>query len=344
MKAVYLIKPGVISIEDVPVPEIREDTDVLVRIKSVGICGSDIHYFLKGRIGNNVVTEKIILGHESAGDVVAVGNSVTSVKKGQKVAIEPGITCGKCEHCLKGMPNLCPDVKFFGTPPVDGALREYVVMPEKNLIPLSEGLGYDEGVLSEPLAIGIHGIKLSSFSLGDEVAIIGAGPIGLSILFTVKMGGAKRVFISDLIPARLEMAKKLGADRVVLAGKEDIVEVVRKETGGRGVDIGCEAVGKIETFKQASEVARIGGETVIYGIPDDDRIEFDAHNIRRKQLRITNVRRSAGVTQLALDLMKQKKLPFSSTVTHKFPLKKVEEALKIVSEYRGGVIKAIITL
>jgi L-iditol 2-dehydrogenase len=344
MKAAYLVEPGRVVIEDIPVPEIKENTDVLVRIRNVGICGSDIHYFLKGRIGDQIVSDRIILGHEAAGDVASIGSSVRNVREGQKVAIEPGITCGRCEYCIKGMPNLCPNVKFFGTPPVDGALREYVVMPERNLIPLSRGLDYNEGLLSEPLAIGIHGIKLSGFSVGDEVAIIGAGPIGLSILFTVKMGGAKRVFISDLIPARLEMAKKLGADRVILAEKENIVDVVKKETGGRGVDIGCEAVGKIETFKQSSEVARIGGETVIYGIPDDDRMEFDAHSIRRKQLRIINVRRSVHVTQLALDLMGQKKIPFSSIVTHTFPLEKVEEALKMVSGYRDGVIKAVITL
>lgn len=344
MKAVYLLKPGSVSIEDIPVPEIKKETDVLVRVKNVGICGSDIHYFLEGKIGSQIVTDKIILGHEAAGEVAEVGNSVTMVEKGQRVAIEPGITCGKCEHCLGGLPNLCPDVRFFGTPPVDGALREYVVMPEENLVPLPEGLDYNDGILSEPLAIGLYGVKLSRFSVGDEVAITGAGPIGLSVLFSVKSGGAKKIFISDLIPARLEMAKKLGAERVVLAGEEDITDVVEKETRGRGVDIGYEAAGKAETFKQSSEVARIGGEAVIYGIPEDDRIEFDAHSIRRKQLRITNVRRSAHVTKLALDLIGQRRLPFSSLVTHTFPLERIEDALKMAAEYRDGVIKAVITI
>ena len=344
MKAAYLLKPGRVGIEDIPVPGIKEDTDVLVRIKSVGICGSDVHYFLEGKIGSQVVTDKIILGHEAAGDVVDVGKSVTKVKKGQKVAIEPGITCGGCEHCLTGFPNLCPNVEFFGTPPVDGALREYVVMPEENLIPLPGGLGYNDGVLSEPLAIGLYGVKLSRFSVGDSVAIIGAGAIGLSVLFSVSSGGAGKIFVSDLIPERLAMAKKLGADRGVLASEEDIAEVVRKETGGRGVDVGYEAVGNAETFKQASEAARIGGEAVIYGIPEDDRMEFNAHSVRRKQLRITNVRRSANVTKLALELIGWKRLPFSSLVTHTFPLEKIEDALKTAAEYRDGVIKAVVTL
>ncbi len=344
VKAAYLLSPGKVSIEDIPSSKIESDTDVLVRVRSVGICGSDIHYFLEGRIGRQVVADKIILGHEAAGEVVDAGDSVTAVKKGQKVAIEPGITCGKCEHCLGGFPNLCPHVIFFGTPPVDGALREFVVMPEDNLIPLAQGLDYNDGVLSEPLAIGLYGVKLSRFSVGDDVAIVGAGPIGLSVLFSVRSGGAKRIFVSDLIPERLEMAKKLGADRTALASREDIVAAVQKETGGRGADIAFEAVGKAETFKQTSEAARIGGEAVIYGIPEDDRMEFDSHSVRRKQLRITNVRRSANVTRLALDLIGQRRLPFSSLVTHEFPLERIEDALRMAAEYRDGVIKAVVVL
>lgn len=345
MKAVFLIKKRKIVIEDIPAPEIKNDTDVLVRVRRVGICGSDIHYYLEGKIGDQIVKDRIILGHEAAGDVVDIGKGVKRVKKGQKVAIEPGISCGVCSQCITGKPNLCPYVKFFGTPPVDGALREYVVMPEKNLIPLPPEVDYNDGVLSEPLAIGLYGVRLSGFSVGDSVAIVGAGPIGLSILFSVVAGGARKVFISDLLPPRLDMAKKIGADRVVLASKEDIVDVVKKETDGKGVDIGYEAAGKRETFLQSTEVARIGGRAVIYGIPEDDRIEFNAHSIRRKELNIINVRRSAHTTELAIELIRKRKdLPFSSLVTHSFPIEKTEEALNTVAEYKDGVIKAVIEL
>ncbi len=344
MKAAFLLEKRKVVIEDIPIPEIKKDTDVLVNIKRVGICGSDIHYYIEGKIGSQVVKDKIILGHEASGEVVDTGKEVTRVKKGQKVAIEPGITCGVCEHCLGGKPNLCPDVKFFGTPPVDGALKEYVVMPEENLIPLPEGLDYNEGVLSEPLAIGLYGVKLSGFSVGEDVAIIGAGPIGLSVLFSVKTGGAKRIFVSDLLPYRLEMAKKLGADIVVDASRENIANIVKEATGGRGVDVGYEAAGKGETFRQSAEVARIGGRTVIYGIPEDDRMEFDAHSVRRKELKIINVRRSAHTTELALKLIAERQLPFSSLVTHEFQLERIEEALKMAAEYKDGIIKAAITL
>lgn len=345
MRAAFLIGKRKVVIENIPVPEIKNETDVLVQVKRVGICGSDIHYYLEGKIGDQIVKDRIILGHEVAGDVVKIGKGVKNLKEGQKVAIEPGISCGVCPQCRTGKPNLCPNVKFFGTPPVDGALREYVVMPEGNLIPLPVGVDYNDGVLSEPLAIGLYGVRLSNFSVGDSVAIVGAGPIGLSILFSVVSGGAKKIWISDLYKPRLEMAKRLGADRVLLVSKEDIVEVVKKETSGMGVDIGYEAAGKRETFFQSTEVARIGGRAVIYGIPDDDKIEFNAHSIRRKELNIINVRRSAHTTELAIELMnKRRDIPFSSLVTHTFPIEKIEEALDTAAEYRDGVIKAVIEL
>jgi len=344
MKAVYLTAKKKISIEDIPEPEIKKDTDVLVRVRSVGICGSDIHYYSEGRIGDQVVKDKIILGHEAAGEVVDAGSRVTKVKKGDKIAIEPGISCGKCEQCVRGKPNLCPYVEFFGTPPVDGAFREFIVMPQTHLVQLPGGLGYEEGVLSEPLAIGLYGVKLGGLSVGDDVAITGAGPIGLSVLFSAKTAGAKKIFISDFYESRLSMAEKLGADRVVLASREDIADVVKKETGGRGVDIGFEAAGKQETFKQSTEVAKIGGRSVIYGIPSEDRIEFNASVIRRKELQIINVRRSAHTTELALELISKSELPFSRLVTHTFRLEDVEEALKLAAEYRDGVIKAVVKM
>lgn len=344
MKAVYLIKKKEIRIEEVPVPEIKGSHEVLVRIKCVGICGSDIHYFLEGKIGNQIVEDKIILGHEAAGEVVEAGDEVKRLKPGDKVAIDPGISCGNCDLCKKGKPNLCPYVEFLGTPPVDGAFREYMVMPEENLIKIPEGLGYEEGVLSEPLAIGLYGVKLSGMEVGDDVAVLGQGPIGLSVLFSAKMGGAKKIFVSDLLPPRLEMAKELGADNIINANNEDVTAVIMKKTGERGVDIAYEAAGKPETFRQITEAARIGGKSVIFGIPSDDKMEFSAHVVRRKELDIINVRRSAFTTSYALELMEKSDLPFSRLVTHRFALKDAEDVLNLVAEYKDGVIKAVINL
>lgn len=344
MKAVYLVGEKKTEIMNIPKPEIKKDTDVLVRIRSVGICGSDIHYYREGRIGGQVVEGKLILGHEAAGEVADAGSSVTRLKQGQKVAVEPGISCGRCEQCRTGKPNLCRDVRFLGTPPVDGALAEYIVMPESNLIPLPEGMSYDEGVLAEPLAIGLYAVKLGGIFLGDKVAITGAGAIGLSVLFSVKMAGAGKIFISDLLQPRLDMAEKLGADRVVLACEEDIADVVKKETGERGADVSYDAAGKRDTFEQCAKAAKIGGKAVILGIPEDDRMEFNASTVRRSELEIVNVRRSAHMTELALELIAERRLPFSEMVTHSFKIEDIEEALNFAAEYRDGVIKAVVNL
>ncbi|MCX7916925.1 MAG: NAD(P)-dependent alcohol dehydrogenase [bacterium] len=344
MRVAYLIDKKRIIFEERQIPEIKKGDDVLVRIRCVGICGSDVHYFLEGRIGDQIVKDRIILGHEASGEVVEIGENVKNLKKGDKVAIEPGISCGKCESCIKGKPNTCPNVKFLGTPPIDGAFREYIVMPESNLIKIPEGLGFEEGVLAEPLAIGIYSVKLSQIEIGDDVAILGVGPIGLSILFSVKESGAYRIFVSDLIKERLEFAKKIGADFTVDAGKENIVDIVKKMTDGRGVDISFESAGKRETFRQVIHTSRIGGKCLLVGIPAEDTVEFEAHIMRRKELKLINVRRSAFCTEIALNMIKNSKVPFKEIITHRYPFEELEEALNLVAEYRDGVIKCLVYL
>lgn len=344
MKAVYLVGKKKVEIFNIPVPEIEKGDDVLIKIKCVGVCGSDIHYFTEGKIGDQVVEDKIILGHECAGEVVEVGKNVKNLKSGDKVAVEPGISCGRCEFCVKGKPNLCPYVKFLGTPPVDGALREYLVMPEKNLVKIPEGLGFDEGVLSEPLAIGLYGVKLSKLEVGDDVAVLGTGPIGLSAVFSLREGGAKKIFATDLIKERLDFAKKIGADAVFNPEETNIVRKIKEMTDGKGVDIVYEAAGQSETIKQAEEIVKIGGKIVIYGIPSDDRIEFTAHSIRRKEITVINVRRACHTTLLSLQMVQKSSLPFKEMVTHRFPIEKAEEALNLVADYKDGVIKAMIDI
>jgi len=344
MKAVYLVDKKKIEIFDIPVPEIKKEDEVLVKIKCVGVCGSDIRYYLEGKIGDQIVGKKVIIGHECAGEVVEIGKGVKNLKVGDKVAVEPGISCGKCELCLKGKPNLCPNVKFLGTPPVDGALREYIVMPERNFIKIPEGLGFDEGVLSEPLAIGLYGVKLSEIEVREDVAVLGTGPIGLSVVFSLKEAGAKNIFATDLIKERMKFAKELGADVAYNPEETDIAKEIKKITEGRGVDIVYEAAGKQETIKQAEEIVKIGGKIVIYGIPSDDKINFTAHIIRKKEVKIINVRRSCWTTILSLQMVQKSNLPFGKMVTHRFPLEKVNEAFELVSEYKDGVIKAMIDL
>ncbi|MCM8772818.1 MAG: NAD(P)-dependent alcohol dehydrogenase [Candidatus Omnitrophica bacterium] len=344
MKVAYLVEKKKIVFEEIKKPEIRDKNDVLVRIKCVGICGSDVHYYIEGKIGDQIVKDKIILGHEASGEVVEVGKNVRNLKEGDKVAIEPGISCGECEQCIKGKPNLCPNVKFLGTPPIDGAFREYIVMPEKNLIKIPEGLDYEDGALSEPLAIGIYSVKLSKIETGDDVAILGVGPIGLSILFTCRETGVNRIFVSDLIEDRLNFAKKIGADFLINANKDNIVEIVKNFTKGRGVDVSFESAGKKETFRQVIYTTKIGGKCILVGIPSEDTVEFDVHVMRRKELQLINVRRSSFCTEIALNMLKRSKLPFKEIITHRYPFEKLEDALNLVSEYKDGVIKCVVNL
>lgn len=344
MKAAYLVEKEKIEILEVPVPEIKKEDEVLIKVKYVGVCGSDIHYFLEGKIGDQIVEDKIILGHECSGEVVKVGKGVKNLIPGDKVAVEPGISCGECKLCIKGKPNLCPNVKFLGTPPVDGAFCEYIIMPEKNLIKIPENLDFEEGVLSEPLAIGLYGVKLSKLEVGDDVAVLGAGPIGLSTIFSLKEGGAKKIFATDLIKERRDFALKVGADFVFNPETTDIINEIKKLTDGEGVDIAYEAAGEPETIRQTADIVKIGGKIVIYGIPSNDKIEFTAHILRRKEITVINVRRSCHTTFLALQLLQKSILPFREMITHRFPLEKVNEALKLVSEYKDGVIKALIEI
>ncbi|MCM8765040.1 MAG: alcohol dehydrogenase catalytic domain-containing protein, partial [Candidatus Omnitrophica bacterium] len=204
-KAAYLLGKRKFVIDECEVPDCKDD-EVLIRIKAVGVCGSDAHYFLEGRIGDQIVPEKFIIGHEACGEIVETGKNVRSAKKGDRVVIEPGISCGSCLFCITGRPNLCPNVKFLGTPPVTGAFREFICMPEKNVIKLPDQLSFAEGTLAEPLAIAIYGVRLSNLLAGDSVAILGAGPIGLSVLFCCRTGGARQIFVTELVEERASMA------------------------------------------------------------------------------------------------------------------------------------------
>jgi len=341
MKAIFLTEDRKILLEDVPRPVISGENQVLVRVRAVGICGSDVHYFVEGRIGTQVVTDRIILGHECSGEVVEVGSGVKNLRAGDRVAIEPGISCGKCQFCQQGKPNLCPYVLFLGTPPVDGALREFLVMPEHNLIKIPKDLGYEEAAICEPLAIGLYAVRISCFRPGDSVAILGAGPIGLSVIFSLA-GVASRVVVSDLFQNRLDMAKVLGATETVLV--EEGLTGNPFQGYRQDFDVVFEAAGKKETCKQAIEIAKIGGNVVLIGIPRQDIIFLDPHLMRRKELILTNVRRSAHTTEKALHLMTRKPGLFSRIITHTFTLEETEKALTLVSGYRDGVIKAMVKL
>jgi L-iditol 2-dehydrogenase len=236
MKAAYMdsINSMKFREEEIPVPK---ENQVLVRIEYCGICGSDVHYYEKGRIGDFVVKGDFVLGHEVAGTVVKLGEKVTFLKIGDKVALEPGYTCGKCEFCKTGRYNLCPDVIFFATPPVQGALQEYVAHPADMCFKLPDKVSTKEGALVEPLAVGLYAVKQGQVRLGDSVIILGSGCIGLTTLLAAKASGAAQIVVADLYQKRLDLAKKLGATDTINVRAENIEKKIAEIFSGQGADV-----------------------------------------------------------------------------------------------------------
>jgi len=337
MKAAVLYKPLDMRIEDVDVPQIGR-RDVLVKIRRVGICGSDVHFYLHGKIGSFIVNKPLILGHECAGDVVEVGEEVRKVRVGQRVVIEPGFICGTCEYCRSGRYNLCPNVRFYGAPPYDGVFSEYASAPEENIHLMPENMSYEEGAMIEPLAVGLMAAKRGGISVYDKVAIFGAGPIGLLALQAVKSHGATEVFVVDVIDYRLEYALKLGAEKIINASKENAAKQIMEFTGGRGVDAIIEASGSPRAIQQALDAVKPGGRIILVGYPLTE-VPILIDNILMKELDILGVHRYANVFPTAINLVSSRRVNVKTLVTHVFPLDKILEGFNAYINKVGKPVK-----
>lgn len=344
MKAAVLKGIKQFELQDIPVPEIIDDYDVLVRIKMVGVCGSDIHYYSTGRIGSQIVTYPFIVGHEAAGVVEKIGNKVTRVKPGQKVALDPAITCGKCDQCLSGRENTCRELVFMGNPKErQGALCEYIIHNERSCFPVDDDFTYEQLVMSEPLAIAVYAVDQSRIKPGESVGVIGAGPIGMSVFHVLRTKDAGSVFITDKIHDRLEFARQLNP---IWSGNPDELDVVKeiRSREPQSLDIVYECSGDPEVYDQAIELLKPGGILCVIGIPETDRISLPIHELRRKEITIINVRRQSDSTQKTLELIQNGDLKIDNMATHHFPLEDIEAAFDLVSNYRDSVMKAMITL
>lgn len=346
MQSAVLVAPRTIEIQERPVPEPGPGA-VRLKIAAVGVCGSDVHYYVNGRIGSAVVQYPTLMGHEPAGVVDAVGPDVAPVAgveltPGRRVAIEPAAPCGRCEHCHGGRANICPDVRFLGTPPIDGIYEEYHLMPARCCIPIPAGLSLTEAALLEPLGVGLHAMELAKPRPGDTVAILGAGPIGLVTLMAAKLAGCAEVYMTDPVPERRAFAERLGADAVADPGAVDATAWIREQTHGRGVDITVDAAGVQETITQCHRAARIGGQALIIGIPDEDALTYPTHEARRRELVVRHVRRSNGEVERCLGLIASGRLDLKPLATHHFALDQVTDAFELVHRHADGVIRAII--
>ncbi len=340
MLTAVLTGPQTIEIRERPLPQ-PGPGEVRLKVGAVGVCGSDVHYYAHGRIGPTRTRYPTVLGHEPAGVIDAVGEGVT-LAPGTRVMIEPADPCGHCEHCLAGRQNICPDVRFLGTPPNEGIFTQYHVMREHCCIPLPEEVSLVEAAVLEPMGVGLHAVALADIRLGETVAVFGAGPIGLVTLLAAKLAGADKVYMTDLLPERLDLARRLGADAVAIADQTDVPSWIRDHTGGRGVDVAFEAAGKQEALTHACLATRIGGRACIIGIPEEDELHFPAHESRRRELTIHNVRRTNGEMVRCLGLVASGRLNVKPLATHFFSLEEVPQALETAHRYRDGVIRAIV--
>jgi L-iditol 2-dehydrogenase len=344
MKAAVLTGIRRMQVQDVPDPKIEKDTDVLLKINEVGVCGSDVHYFETGRIGSQVVQFPYIVGHECAATVAAVGKAVRHVKVGDHVVVEPAQSCHECDQCRQGRENTCFKLRFLGTPGQgNGCLSEFIVMPEECCFPIDGKITIEQGVLCEPLAIGAYAVQQAKLTRSADVAILGAGPIGLSCLVCAQAEGVRACYMTEKIDGRMETARKGGATWVGNPLKEDVVAAILKKQP-LGMDVAFECAGQQETIDQAVDVLKAGGKLMLIGIPREDRVSFSIDKIRRKEITIVNVRRQNGCTGKAIDLVASRKVRPDFMVTHRFKLDQVQEAFELVAGYRDGVVKAMIEI
>lgn len=341
--AVYMTDLNKMETREIEFP-VPKNHEVIVKMEYVGICGSDIHYYELGRIGDFIVDGDFILGHECAGEVVKVGSYVKGLKIGDRVALEPGVTCGHCEFCKSGKYNLCPDVEFLATPPYHGCLKNYMAFPENMAFKLPDNVSTKEGALVEPLAVGLHAAAQGGVKLGHKVVILGAGCIGLVTLLACKAYGATEVIIVDVIEKRLECALKLGASHVINARNENSLKKIMELTGGKGADIVIETAGSEVTIKQAPYIAKRGGTIVLVGLAPKDVLEFDFMQIMSKEIEIKSVFRYRNLYPAAIEAIADGKINVKGIVTHEFNFKETKNAFDFVIKNKNDVVKAVIKI
>jgi L-iditol 2-dehydrogenase len=344
MKAALLTGIGQFEVKQVSEPEVRRDTDVLVRIRMVGVCGSDIHYYRTGRIGRQVVQFPSIIGHEAAGVVERIGRNVKRVKPGQRIAIDPAVSCGQCDQCLAGRENTCRRLVFMGCPgQLGGALCDYVVHPETSCYPIGDGTTFEQAVLSEPLAIAVYSVERTPLPAGASVGILGAGPIGMSVFHALRTRDIGEVYVTDKVPERLSFAQRLNPR---WTGNPDQTDVAKEIAGlePSGLDAVYECSGDPAAYVQGIRLLKPGGSLVVVGIPEVDDIPFPIHELRRREVTVLNIRRQAHCTQKAIELLAGRRVDMDAMASHHFPLEATPQAFDLVAHYRDGVMKAMITL
>ena len=326
--AARLHGPRDIRLERVPHPGKPGPGEVLLRVTATGICGSDLHAYLDARVGDTVLKAPVVLGHEFAGVIEQVGQGVTELQPGMRVAVDPAQPCHHCDPCKRGHPNLCRRLHFCGLYPDDGSLREFMIVPARTCFPVPKSIDDEAAAMLEPLGVALHAIDLAKIRLGDRVAILGAGPIGLLLIQAAKLAGAGEILVRDPLPWRVALAIKLGARPLP----------VRAE-----VDAAIEAAWGGNAIEQVIELARPGGRVVLVGIPSEDHCAFQHSTARRKGLTVVFSRRMKHTYPRAIDLVANGRIDVHSLISHRVPLEETAAAFAMNTAYKDNVVKIIIT-
>lgn len=326
-----------------PIPTPKED-EVLVKLEYVGICGSDMHYYETGAIGDFVVEPPFVLGHEPGGTVVEVGSKVKHLKVGDRVALEPGKTCGHCRYCREGKYNLCPDVVFFATPPVDGVFQEYVAHEADLCFKLPDNVSTLEGALIEPLAVGFHAAIQGDAHLGQKAVVMGAGCIGLVSMMALKARGVQDVYVVDVMDKRLEKAMELGATAVINGKKEDVVVRLNELTGGMGTDLAIDTAGSEFTVRQAIMAAAKGSTIVLVGYSRTGEMNMPTDFILNKELTLKSVFRYRHIYPIAIEAVASGKVNLKGIVSNIFPLSDIQNAMDESIRNKADIVKSVIKI
>jgi L-iditol 2-dehydrogenase len=316
--------------------------ELQVRVSAIGICGSDMHCYSEGSVGESTNHYPMVIGHEPSGVVVKTGVGVTGISPGDRGSLEPALYCYHCEFCRRGQHNICAHLRFMSSGREPGYFREYVNIPVTNFLPIPADMSLEQAALVEPMAIALHSMIFAQVKLGDTAIVFGAGPIGLLTIAVLKLSGAGRIWAVEPVAHRRELARLMGADAVIDSDAVDPAAQIMQDTGRRGVDLAMDCASKHDMINQCVRSVVHGGRVVLTGIPAETQIAVNIHQFRNKEIAIFNVRRSNHEGQLGVEMLHEHSQLFAPVVTHSRPLDKINEAFALNEKYEDGVGKLLL--